>query len=398
MIKRIKAVDALRGLSLFGILLANMLIFQYGIYGKDEISFYSPSRIDELTHKGLSIFVESSFMPIFAFLFGYGIIKMKESLEDKGLKVKRHLIRRFLFLLLLGGLHSAFLWEGDILFFYGMTGFLLLVFINRKKKTLIIWALITLSLTGVLGYGSGDFTSTHEEKAAMNEYLEKTFEIYGSGTFTEIMEHRKEDPLPLPNEMIFILLLMSPIVTLPMFLFGMVAAKAKWFHNLKEKRSFRMKRATVLLILGLTLKTIKFVIPDSDLAGVGYALGGPILAFGYIFTFSLLLSKEQSLIIKGFESVGRLSLTNYLLQTVICVTIFYGYGFGLFGKLGVLAGVGLAVVIFSFQWLGSLLYLKIFKTGPIEKILRMWTYLSWSGKAKLKTQQVTTSETLHQHV
>lgn len=67
--------------------------------------------------------------------------------------------------------------------------------------------------------------------------------------------------------------------------------------------------------------------------------------------------------------------------------IFYGYGFGLFGKLGVIAGFFLAIFIFAIQVAGSTLYLKYFRMGPFEKILRMWTYLSLKGKPKVNNIQ-----------
>lgn len=84
--KRAGLVDAARGLCLLGILLANMLIFQYGIWGKDDMQFYSLSGFDASVRTILGIVVEKSFMPIFTFLFGYGIIKMKESLAASGRK------------------------------------------------------------------------------------------------------------------------------------------------------------------------------------------------------------------------------------------------------------------------------------------------------------------------
>ncbi len=134
---RIHIIDGLRGFSLFGILMANLLIFQYGIWGKDEIELYAISVFDTGIYKLVKILIESSFMPIFTFLFGFSMIKMKESLEAKGLGTKRYFARRFLLLLVLGTLHSEFLWEGDILGFYGMMGFFLLLFMNRKPKTLL---------------------------------------------------------------------------------------------------------------------------------------------------------------------------------------------------------------------------------------------------------------------
>lgn len=120
--ERLQIIDGIRGLSLAGILMANMLIFQYGIWRKEEIHLYSPSKMDSVAYTFTKIFIEGSFMPIFAFLFGFGMIKMKQSLDRKALKYKRYFFRRFLFLLVVGFLHSTYLWEGDILFFLWVDG------------------------------------------------------------------------------------------------------------------------------------------------------------------------------------------------------------------------------------------------------------------------------------
>ncbi|WP_309484832.1 DUF418 domain-containing protein [Bacillus aquiflavi] len=117
-------------------------------------------------------------------------------------------------------------------------------------------------------------------------------------------------------------------------------------------------------------------------------LGASLLALGYIFAFaSLYRDTKNRRFLSWFESIGRLSLTNYLMQTILCTMIFYGYGFGLFGKLGVIAGFFLAIFIFAIQVAGSTLYLKYFRMGPFEKILRMWTYLSLKGKPKVNNIQ-----------
>ncbi|GAE06658.1 DUF418 domain-containing protein [Paenibacillus sp. JCM 10914] len=154
--KRSTVVDAIRGLSLLGILMANLLIFQYGMFGKDEMHYFQPTTLDRISHDMLKVFVEGSFMPIFTFLFGYSMIKMRESLLAKGLKYGRSFSRRSMLLIALGLLHSIFLWDGDILLFYGAIGFFLLLFVKRNAKTVIIWGLIFLLLTSAFGFGSMD--------------------------------------------------------------------------------------------------------------------------------------------------------------------------------------------------------------------------------------------------
>ncbi|GAA3406044.1 DUF418 domain-containing protein [Paenibacillus hodogayensis] len=377
-------IDGLRGFSLLGILLANMLVFQYGIWGKDKLELYAPSFSDTVLHKVLLVLAEGSFMPIFTFMFGYGMIKMQESLLAKGLKPKRYLIRRFLMLFAIGMLHSYVLWEGDILSFYGMIGFFLLLFLNRKPKTLFVWGTVLLVLFGLLGLAPKEDTNAAftEAQTRMETYVKQTITVYGTGTYPEIRHHRQaEDPLGDDALVVITMLLVVPFLTAPLFLFGMYAAKKRWFDRPEDERRAYRNRMLLFLPAGLLLKALKYILPGYWWSDAGELLGGNVLALGYLFAFVWIFSRaKRSVWLGRFEAVGRLSLTNYLLQSVICTTLFYGYGFGWFGKLGVLAGCGIAFALYAAQLLLSTLYVRRFRSGPAERLLRMGTYFSIAGK------------------
>ncbi|MDQ8738281.1 DUF418 domain-containing protein [Paenibacillus sp. LHD-38] len=380
---RIRIIDVIRGFCLLGILLANMLIFQYGIYGKEELQHFNPSRMDEVMHQSLQIVVEGSFMPIFMFLFGYGLYKLREGLMSKGIISGGSLVRRFIMLIALGLMHSLLLWEGDILLAYGVTGFCLLLFVKRKPKTLIIWGIaLTLLLAGI-SYGAEE--GTPKEQDRMQEYVMQSISIYGDGTYEEIMDFRlNEDPLDLPLAGMVALMILMPLLMLPMFLFGIAAAKAQWFHNPERERRRYAFAAASMLPLGILLKSLGVLQPDWVWSGVVMHIGASILALGYIFGLALILSflAKSSLVISAFEAVGRMSMTNYLMQTVICTTLFYGYGLGWFGEIGMLNGLLLALFIYAVQAVVSSIILFRFKNGPLERLLRMWTYWSVSGKPR----------------
>ncbi|WP_442601981.1 DUF418 domain-containing protein [Paenibacillus sp. KN14-4R] len=384
--KRNGMIDGLRGFSLLGILMANMLIFQYGLWGKEKMELFGISKPDTLFHHLLTVLIESSFMPIFTFMFGYGMIKMMESLESRGLKPKRYLSRRFLLLLAIGALHSHFLWEGDILFFYGIMGFFLLLFMKRKPKTILIWGVVLLSIISLMGLAPKEENdpAAIAEQTRMEAYVKQSIIVNGTGTYEEIKHFRNnEDPLGMPNYMLVTVLFIAPFMSAPMFLFGMYAAKKRWFEKLEDERASYRFKMLIFLLTGLILKSLKFILPGYWWSGIGGMCGGNLLALGYIFGFVWLFSRTKSSTwLMRFQAVGKLSLTNYLMHTVICTTIFYGYGFGRFGKLGVLAGCGLAMSIYAVQLFISPLYLTRFRVGPIEQLLRMWTYFSITGKPK----------------
>lgn len=388
--KRVNFMDGLRGFSLLGILLANLLIFQYGMYGKDYLDSLSTSEGFAL--KFVKVAVEGSAMPIFTLVFGYSLIKLVESIRKRRGKSRWSIVRRSIGLIVLGLLHSTFLWDGDILLFYGSIMLFLLVFINRKPKTLIIWGIILFILVTALGYGY--LEPTGEEEREMNQYIAQSYEVLGNGTYAEIYDFRNNViPPGFGDSPVFILIMLifAPIFYAPMFLFGMALAKIRAFENMDRERKWYIV-GSILVPIGLISKAFAQV--ENNWSGVLLQGGSVLLSLGYISLFALLyrttiLSRMSTI----FENVGKLSLTNYIMQTVICTFTFYGYGLGFHGELGVLWGILFGIVLYSLQCITSTIYLKKFKRGPLEVILRMWTNFSWNGKAKEKKNKSMMGET-----
>lgn len=389
MTKRIQMIDGLRGFSLFGILLANLLIFQYGIYGKDEIELFSLSTVDQSFYAFTKIFIEGSFMPIFTFMFGYSLMMMRQQFINKELGVKWRLFRRFCVLMVLGILHGIYFWEGDILFLYGMMGIFLLIFVNRKAKTILVWLILFFLPLIALMLIPGE-EEILVDSALEIAYINETMEIYQTGTYTDIKNYRNESEDPISKSMtdteMLVIVFMAPLVIAPMFLFGMFAGKKQFFFNVENKKKIYWIGTLFGLILGLGMKIYGYVQINAGFS----MIGGTILSVGYISLIALLYSWHPSLrLFTYFENVGKLSLTNYIMQTVICTTIFYGYGFGLFAKIGVFKAVLLGVLIFIMQMAASALYLRHFRYGPLEKIVRIGTYFSvFSLKKRKKNHRI----------
>jgi len=390
--KRIQLIDGLRGFSLFGIVLANMLVFQYGMFGQSKPQLFGVDGADLAFHSFLFITVVGSFMPIFAFMFGFGMIQLSERLKSQELRPKCHLARRFLLLLVIGMLHLTFLWEGDVLAFYGVLGFFLLMFLNRKPKTLLIWAILLLTGAGVLGLSaSNPLDPVTIMSSQMEKYIIQSQDVFSNGSYSEIQDFtRNADPFgeELDETFVLLVLLSAPLTTVPMFLLGMRAARIGTFNDPRLMRLSYLRRAAILIPIGLLLKAYGVLAPQLGTEGlfgigIGGSLGGTLLALGYIYAFALLYARDSRLsLLNGFEALGRLSLTNYLMQSVVCTTIFYGYGLGLFGHAGVFIGAVIALALYGIQLLLSALYLKKSPIGPVEYILRVWTYLTWNGKPR----------------
>ncbi|QDQ02395.1 DUF418 domain-containing protein [Lysinibacillus fusiformis] len=372
-VERVGLMDALRGFSLIGILIANMLHFQFGSSGVEIIE--SASGLNQVSYYFVKIVVEGSFYPIFGFVFGYVLIKMIESREASGLKYKNIVFRRAVGLSVLGAMHIALVWQGDVLITYGSTLFILIVFfLKRRVKTYFVWGFI---LTAILGVGTL-FGSSFIQ--LVKPLTAAEIMIYRDGTYAEILTQRLGEFIV---EGGFTLLFFLPIVWLfyvaisflavgPFVLFGMGMAKRGAFLQL-ENSTRTYKKVALLVPVGLLLKGI--IIFDTPYSLFIYSTGTYVLAIGYIALFAWLFSRYQTQMNYYFAPIGKLSLTNYLMQSIICTIIFYGYGFGLFGKLGIFVGILLSVIIYGIQLKVSQLYLKRFSLGPVETILRWFVYL-----------------------
>ncbi|UJW57787.1 DUF418 domain-containing protein [Bacillus sp. A116_S68] len=385
--ERVDELDMIRGFALLGILVANMPFF-----GSSFV--YSILANDRLWTEGYHIFAEgfihffatSKFFTMFSFLFGLGFVIFLERAAEKTKHPRRLFLRRLFFLLIFGLIHAFGIWYGDILVLYAITGVLLLLFHKAKPKTVIIWAFCLIGLPALLFtflaflmYVARDMIPADIEGISYGtELAEQAFAAYSSGSVSEIFAQRAFDYRFMFSSNIFML----PIV-LGMFLFGVYIAKTKKHTNISEHLSFYQKVWVWSLIIGFPVN-ILFVYsyfsqgPDNMAASLAYTastmVSGPALCFFYMTTIVLLVQKGWGKLFVPLKAVGRMALSNYLCQSIVCTLIFYNYGLGLFGEVGPLIWLFIAIILFAGQIILSHMWLKRFRFGPAEWAWRSLTY------------------------
>lgn len=371
--QRIFSIDALRGFSLLGILLMNILTFAYPYQIINPFEFFQHQ--DGAWFKISSLFIIASFYPIFAFLFGYGLSIMYQNSLDKRLNYYPMITRRLLFLLLLGIIHGVFIFYGDILSTYALLGLIAIIFVRLKPQ----YTLIALSI------GIGIFVLlyllpmillkdvTQIESFVGLQELERVNNILSSADYVSIIGFNlKYFGMNIANA-----ILVGPFSILPIMLFGIYAHQINWFNKIKQYKNLYMVIGVVVLILGLAIKMIQIVLEGSVTSQLmSQMIGGPIVALSYIMFF-VILCEDQTVrkILTPLQSIGKLSLTTYIMQSIICIIIFYGVGLNYYGKLPVLTIYIIGIVIYCVQLIVSYLYLLRFKQGPLEKLWRKVTYL-----------------------
>jgi uncharacterized protein len=388
--ERIETLDVLRGLALFGILLVNMALFSWPVY---QFALGEPvwtAGVDRIADWAVRVLAEGKFYPLFSLLFGAGVAIQMERAEARGAAFAGRYVRRLLVLLGIGLLHAFLIWEGDILVLYALTGFLLLAFSRRRPGTLLVWALIALTIPvmiyvgiwGMMMVGSlvPEVAETIErELAATAEtyaYLtEDNIRVFSQGGLGEIFVQRARNIAFLYSYS----WMYGPMV-LAMFLCGMYAGRRGIFQNVEANRGLIWRVTVVGLYVGLPLNLVYAFCYGSAgslwvVAMASLAVGGPALCLFYSGAVTLLLRRDSwRLRLRPVAAAGRMALSNYLLQSVICTTIFYSYGFGLYGSVGRTAGLTLAIIIYAAQLPLSVWWLGRFRYGPIEWLWRSLTY------------------------
>ena len=390
--KRLHHIDIIRGLAIFGILLVNMAHYSYPdmylyLTGEDNFFRESWSTADQLTRTLLDSFIQMKFITMFSFLFGFGMIMMMERAEAKGQNFVPIYVRRLCSLLLFGIIHAFFIWDGDILVDYAVLGFVLLLFRKRKPKTVLIWAMalyaffiIPVALSTSNAYQENDELVAWQEELKHESELEakQALLTYGQGSFIEIAKQRINDRMYYMsmNGMLSLnpfLYFLSNIPYFSMFLLGIYFAKRKILNKPREHRPL-LKRIWLLgLVIGLPLN-ILYGLLNNELF---LLIGAPLLMLFYVTSTIFLLNYSfGKRMFAPFTAVGRTAFTNYIMQSIIATTLFYNYGFGLYGKVNPFLGLFISIGIFLVQIIVSNWWLKRFKFGPLEWLWRTMTYKS----------------------
>lgn len=370
--ERIFFIDVLRGISIFGIFLVNMLFFHLPNQYTDPL-LNAKTDLDRTIYIFIDIFAQASFYPLFAFLFGYGLMMIKERVEFRGVSSQHVLLRRLLFLLAIGIIHAFLIWTGDILITYALFGFVLLLFIRFSSKTLIksafwLYFIPNFLISLLLYLIPQEFLQLDETEKA-----EKAFHTYQQGNFIEITKFRIQEWFEINNSFTLFMML---FLIYPLIQMGAGFAKEHKLENNKENFQYYKKLLVFTLPIALIIKSLPYWRASTYADQyVQDFIGGPLLATSYLSAlFMVVNSGYMQKIARFFAAVGKMSLSNYLFQSLICTTLFYGYGFGLYGKMTYTNSTLLVIVIFVVQVFFSHFWLEKYSYGPMEWVWRKFTY------------------------
>ena len=385
---RIDAIDVLRGFALLGILVMNVQSF-----AMPQAAYFNPTAYGDLEGANLYVWLagrmlaDQKFMTIFSMLFGAGIVLMAGRAEARGGAGRVH-YRRMGWLLIIGLLHAHLLWFGDILFTYAVCGMVVYPLRHLSPGRLAALGATLLAVGSALSVGTGMSlpywpddalaTFTGEAWRPTPELIEAELAAYRGG-WLEQQPGRSAGALVFQT---FLLITWGFWRAGGLMLVGMALFKGDVFAARRSPR-FYAKLIAAAVAVGLPLQAYGL--------SLDFARGWPVWSFFIGMQFNYWPSIAVSLGYVGlvmlacraaalrpftrpFAAVGQTALTNYLLQTVLCTTIFYGHGLGWFGSVDRVGQLGVVAGVWALQLVASPLWLRRFRFGPAEWAWRSLTY------------------------
>jgi len=367
--ERIDAIDVLRGVALFGVLAINIVTeFRVSIFEQFMPTARTASPLDHAVEVFLLLAIELKALALFSFLFGVGLAIQFERLAGDARRVTL-LVRRLTVLLAIGLGHLFLIWNGDILTEYALAGFIALPFLLGPRWLLAAGALLFLALYLIMPLLPQ--VVSWPTATWMADHIAEARNVYGAGNFWDVLAFRiREVPSIFPLH-VFVF-----PRTVALFLFGALA----WRTGILHPSAAYGRLPSILAVVGVLVGGGLTVAVEG--AALGPFEGGRlpverlaavVLASGYGAAVIGLMRLWPGFLLWA-APLGRMAFTNYLAQSVIFGWIFYGYGLGLFGRLGASAALAIGIGVYVAQVMVSAWWLRHYRFGPVEWVWRTLMY------------------------
>lgn len=425
--ERIAAVDVVRGCAVLGILLMNILSFGLVFGGgmdPTNTAINGGNTRANLAYWFVSqVFFEGKMRALFSMLFGAGVVLLITRGDERGagLRVADIFYRRTMWLILFGVLHAYFIWGGDILYPYGLFGMFLFPLRKANPKWLLVAGIALLLIGGGrffwMGYDDYQLRAraaiveravaegkqlTDEQKADQKKWEEKQKGFKPDqekidkelaahrGSYWKLFLHRMPSVSQTQSTGMY---LWGPhdvagmmLVGMSLLLFGVLTGQRSNSFYLKLMLCGYGIGGALNAAVGLYLVRSHFnPIEGNMLFAVTYDPGRLLIALGHIGLIMLIVKHDWlPWLTARLAAVGQTALSGYLATSVICSTLFYGYGFKLFGKLQRYQLLYVVLAVWVFLLVVSPIWLRHFRYGPMEWVWRSLTY--WQ-KQPMKLRQ-----------
>jgi len=387
--RRITSIDVLRGVVILGILPMNIQFFALG-----DAAFFNPmagswtDRTDVVIWTCLHVLVGMKDLSIFAMLFGAGILMMEARAGARGQSTTAVHYKRMAVLLVFGLVHAYAIWYGDILYHYALAGSVVYVCRNLRCRTQIVLGALCYGVMLAILYSGAWLVPSLSEESAAQIYESfrptvaqiQTFQSTYAGGWWQQMTARA--PAALASQTLNFAGYMAwvsagmMLVGMALFRLGVLEVRCptRWYFVM-------IAGAVVIGLPTLLYGVYRNFSVDWDprysmYRGRMYSeFAAPFMALGWLSVVMLVWrSGRLSWLTRRLAAVGRMSMTHYVMQSVICALIFHGHGLGLVNQVDRVGQLGITGGVWLFQLTASPLWLRRFAYGPLEWLWRSLTY------------------------
>lgn len=409
--ERIQSLDVMRGIVLCGILIMNINMYGLAEAYSDPTATGGSSGLNLYTWITANLLFEGTMRALFSLLFGVGMFIFLDRLLKKGAGIKAADVyfRRMIWLLIFGLIHGyLLLWVGEILYQYALMGFLVYSFRSMEPKKLVLTALILVCIGTVWFYF--DYTSAKkwveeveqaklyeaegkeltEEFKEAKENWEKREEIRSPESIAEFNENMHQGyfgvvahlaPINFESDTVWPYrydiwdVLSMMLIGIALFKLGVLTAeKSMKFYGL-------MVLIGYVIGLAINYYELRIILDDNfsflsfRKSEITYFYGRLFISMGHVGLIMIFCKVDTLNWLKSrLAAVGKMALTNYLMHSVICMIVFTGVGFSLFGKLQRFELLYVVISIWILQLILSPIWLRYFHYGPMEWIWRNLSY------------------------
>lgn len=423
--ERIVAIDVVRGLAVLGILVMNVVEFALPMEAyENPVHAGGHEGADLWTWYLQVVLFDGKMRALFSMLFGAGLVLIARRLADKGMAALSAdlLLRRCLWLVPFGLVHRfALQWTGDILYMYGLLGALAVAFRSLRPRTQIVLGLLALTafvpIGALLHHRLATMRNRAEAVAAMTaEHREVPAELATArASWQGFVRRHSPDPVATQKEIDAVrggyldvfayrwdfhhqfqsAFLYEYFVwdVFGMMLIGMGLLQLGFFSGAWPTRAYLGCIAAGVIVAATTYwwasawHAADFSPAAIDLRFIKdatYAYSRGIVGLAWASALILIVrSGALRWATVPLAAVGRMAFSNYVLQTICCTLLFFGYGFGLYGSLSRAQLMGVVAAVSALQVVFSVLWLSRFRFGPLEWA---WRSLTWWQRQPLRRE------------
>jgi len=379
---RVVALDALRGVGILGILAVHIQLFAMPLAARSHPTAHgSLEGVAGAVWLATYTLADGKFIAIFATLFGAGIAMQAARSEHDGLPASLLHYRRMAALLLIGALHAYLLWYGDMLVMFALCGALVFPHRHLTPARLIavgavfiavappLYSALALVTPDVLAQAAGGSAPT-------GDALAREIAAYRGGWLQQ-QAHRAPTAWEFQTSY---LVLRGIWQTGGLMLLGMGLYRTGLLTGERSSRWYTALTAVgfstgvpLMLLAAHRSAAYAWNLRDHMLVVVHLEYWGNVLV-GTGWAAATLWLCRRGMMPHAVIAVGRTALSNYLLATVLCTTVFYGHGLGLFGSVDRTGQLAFVMFVWAIQLAASSWWLGRFATGPLEWALRWATF------------------------